>query len=79
MFCLCVAPLSPSFIRVVSQSQTNLTIEVGLPDMVNGKLRSFLVYVEETDSFNSTECCQYFPVQEVAVQVEKSSYNIEVS
>ncbi|XP_021936972.1 uncharacterized protein LOC110838250 isoform X1 [Zootermopsis nevadensis] len=71
------APLSPSFIRVVSQSQTNLTIEVGLPDMVNGKLRSFLVYVEETDSFNSTECCQYFPVQEVAVQVEKSSYNIE--
>jgi hypothetical protein len=63
----------------VSQAQTNLTIEVGLPDMVNGKLRSFLVNVEETDSFNSTGCCQYFPVQEVPVQVEKSSYHVEVS
>jgi hypothetical protein len=63
----------------VSQTQASVTIEVGIPDMVNGKLRSFLVIVEETDSFNSTECCQYFPVQEVAVKVEKSSYRVEVS
>jgi hypothetical protein len=47
--------------------------------MVNGVLRSFLVNVEEVDSFNSTECCQYFPVQEVTVKSEKSNYRFEVS
>jgi hypothetical protein len=79
VFCFCTAPISPSYIHVVNQTQTIITIEWGLPDMVNGVLRSFLVNVEEVESFNSTECCQYFPVQEVTVKSEKSNYQFEVS
>ncbi|KAJ4448538.1 hypothetical protein ANN_10556 [Periplaneta americana] len=71
------APEAPSFIRVESQSQTDLTIEWGIPNMLNGVLRSFLVNLEETDSFNITDCCQYFPIQEVAVQAEKANYSLQ--
>jgi len=75
----CTAPLSPSYIHVVNQMQTNLTIEWGHPDLLNGVLRSFLVTLEEVESFNSTACCEYFPVQEVSVQSEKMNYSLEVS
>jgi len=73
------APLSPSDIHVVNQTQTNLTIEWGPPDLLNGVLRSFLVTIEEIESFNSSACCEYFPIQEVAVQSEKMNYGLEVS
>ncbi|XP_069681402.1 uncharacterized protein [Periplaneta americana] len=73
------APEAPSFIRVESQSQTDLTIEWGIPNMLNGVLRSFLVNLEETDSFNITDCCQYFPIQEVAVQAEKANYSLQLT
>ena len=73
------APLSPSDIHVVNQTQTNLTVEWRPPDLLNGVLRSFLVTIEEIDSFNSSACCEYFPVQEVAVQSEKMNYRLEVS
>lgn len=79
LFCFHTAPSSPSYIHVVSQTQTNLTIEWGHPDLVNGVLRSFLVNIEEIESFNSTACCEYFPVREVAVQPEKMNYSLEVS
>jgi hypothetical protein len=59
--------------------QTNFTIEWGHPDLLNGVLRSFLVTLEEIESFNSTACCEYFPVQEVSVQSEKMNYSLEVS
>ena len=73
------APLSPSYVHVVNQTQTNLTIEWGHPDLLNGVLRSFLVTLEEIESFNSSACCEYFPVQELAVQSEKMNYSLEVS
>jgi len=73
------APLSPSYVRVVNQTQTNLTVEWGHPDLLNGVLRSFLVTLEEIDSFNSSACCEYFPVQEVSVLSEKMNYRLEVS
>ena len=73
------APLSPSYIHVVNQMQTNLTIEWGHPDLLNGILRSFLVTLEEIESFNSSACCEYFPVQEVSMQSEKVNYRLEVS
>jgi hypothetical protein len=63
----------------VNQTQTNLALEWGHPDLLNGVLRSFLVTIEEIESFNSTACCEYFPVQEVAVQSEKMNYSLEVS
>jgi len=63
----------------VNQTQTNLTIEWGHPDLLNGVLRSFLITLEEIESFNSSACCEYFPVQEVAVQSEKLNYRLEVS
>jgi len=37
------------------------------------------VTLEEVESFNSTACCEYFPVQEVSVQSEKMNYSLEVS
>ncbi|XP_069699199.1 uncharacterized protein [Periplaneta americana] len=73
------APLAPSFVRVVSQKQTSLTLEWGMPDLLNGKLRSFLVNVEETDSFNATSCCQDFPILQEPVRAEQPSYRIQVS
>ena len=74
-----VAPLSPSYIHVVNQTQTNLTIEWGHPDLLNGVLRSFIVTLEEIESYNSSACCEYFPVQEVSIQSEKRNYRLEVS
>jgi len=79
LFFFHTAPLSPSDICVVNQTQTNLTIEWGPPDLLNGVLRSFLVTIEEIESFNSSACCEYFPIQEVAVQSEKMNYRLEVS
>jgi len=73
------APLSPSYVHIVNQMQTNLTIEWGHPDLLNGVLRSFLVTLEEIESFNSSACCEYFPVQEVSIQSEKMNYRLEVS
>jgi hypothetical protein len=73
------APLSPSYVHVVNQMQTNLTIEWGPPDLLNGVLRSYLVTIEEIESFFSSECCKYFPIQEVAVQSEKMNYRLEFS
>lgn len=73
------SPEPPPYVRIESQSQTDLAIEWGLPNILNGVLRSFLVNVEETDSFNATDCCQYFPIQEVAVQTEQASYRILVT
>ena len=35
--------------------------------------------LEEIDSFNSSACCEYFPVQEVSVLSEKMNYRLEVS
>ena len=35
--------------------------------------------LEEIESFNSSACCEYFPVQEVSVQSEKMNYRLEVS
>jgi len=37
------------------------------------------VTIEEIESFNSSACCEYFPVQEVAVHSEKMNYRLEVS
>ncbi|XP_069681400.1 uncharacterized protein [Periplaneta americana] len=73
------APEVPSYVRIESQSQTDLTIEWGIPNILNGVLRSFLVNLEETDSFNVTDCCQYFPIQEVAVQAEKANYSLQIT
>ena len=73
------APVSPSDIHVVNQTQTNLAIEWEPPNLLNGVLRSFLVTIEQIDSFNSSACCEYFPIQEVAVQSEKMNYMLEVS
>ncbi|PSN41352.1 hypothetical protein C0J52_10389 [Blattella germanica] len=71
------APQAPSFIRVESQTQTDIALEWGLPNMVNGVLRSFLVNVEETDSYNVSACCQYFPLQEVPVRFEQEKYRLQ--
>ncbi|XP_069681553.1 tenascin-R-like isoform X2 [Periplaneta americana] len=71
-------PEAPSYIRIDSQSHTSLTIEWGLPNVLNGVLRSFLVNLEETDSFNVTDCCQYFPIQEVSVHAEKANYSVQI-
>ncbi|XP_069690484.1 uncharacterized protein [Periplaneta americana] len=71
-------PDAPSFIRIVSQTQTDLKVEWGLPDMLNGVLRSFLVNVEGTDAYHSEECCQYFPVTEVTVRDEKASFQLQI-
>jgi len=37
------------------------------------------VTIEEIESFNSSACCEYFPVQEVSIQSEKMNYKLEVS
>ncbi|PSN29732.1 hypothetical protein C0J52_26226 [Blattella germanica] len=71
------APQAPSFIRVDSQTQTDIALEWGLPNMVNGVLRSFLVNVQEIDSYNVSACCQYFPLQEVPVRFEQEKYRLQ--
>ncbi|XP_068083664.1 uncharacterized protein [Anabrus simplex] len=73
------APSVPPYIQVVSQSNSSLSVKWGIPNMINGILRSFLVSVEEVDTYNASDCCQYFPMQEMTVTEEQNSYHLEVS
>ncbi|XP_069688324.1 uncharacterized protein [Periplaneta americana] len=73
------APGPPTFLRLVKRDDTSMTFEWGLPLHLNGVLRSFVINIEETDSFNDTECCQYFPVQEIVTQAEESTYTLQFS
>ncbi|XP_069681546.1 uncharacterized protein [Periplaneta americana] len=73
------APQAPSYIRVARQTQTSLAVEWGLPDLLNGRLKSFVVNMQETDSLNSSECCQFFPIQEVLVGTDQTNFSYEVS
>ncbi|KAJ9586730.1 hypothetical protein L9F63_019668, partial [Diploptera punctata] len=73
------APTAPDYVNITSQAETSITIEWGLPNFLNGVLRSFLVNIEETDSVNVTDCCQYFPIQEVAARYEQASYKLELN
>ncbi|KAJ9581136.1 hypothetical protein L9F63_023686, partial [Diploptera punctata] len=73
------APTAPDYVKITSQAETSIAIEWGLPNFLNGVLRSFLVNIEETDSVNVTDCCQYFPIQEVAARYEQASYKLELN
>ena len=73
------APGRPEFLNLKGQSNTSLSFEWGIPKLLNGQLRSFIISVEETDSYNDTECCQYFPVDEIIPTMERSTYSLEVT
>ncbi|XP_068083670.1 uncharacterized protein [Anabrus simplex] len=73
------APTAPPYIQLLSQSNNSLSVKWGIPNMINGILRSFLVSIEEVDAYNVSDCCQYFPMQELPVTEEQNSYQVELS
>ncbi|GLH01584.1 Protein draper, partial [Gryllus bimaculatus] len=73
------APDAPASLTIRRSTSTSFEMEWELPNLFNGELRSFLVNIEHIDSFNETECCEYFPVQELPVREESPIYNLEVT
>ncbi|XP_067005427.2 neuronal cell adhesion molecule [Anabrus simplex] len=72
------APGAPTSLEVVNRTQTGMLIQWGPPWFISGVLRSFILNVEETDSSNSSNCCQYFPIQELPIQTEQQLYRLDV-
>ncbi|KAK7793753.1 hypothetical protein R5R35_000953 [Gryllus longicercus] len=73
------APEAPTSLKITRSTSTSFEMEWGLPNMFNGELRSFLINVEHIESLNESECCEYFPVQELPVREETPIYNLEVT
>ncbi|KAL1137882.1 hypothetical protein AAG570_009578 [Ranatra chinensis] len=73
------APGEPLDLWVSDESETGFTVSWSPPERFNGVLRSFLVKVEQTESYDPALCCQYYPKKEIIVQQEQPAFETQIS
>ncbi|XP_049796414.1 uncharacterized protein LOC126212940 [Schistocerca nitens] len=74
------ASTPPVNLRIINATENSMLVEWGMPDNINGQLRSFIIIVEQIDTqVNSNECCDDIPLQDYRVSSEEPSYQYEVT
>ncbi|XP_063231136.1 uncharacterized protein LOC134535791 isoform X2 [Bacillus rossius redtenbacheri] len=69
------APDAPESLQILNHSNASLTVQWKLPRLFRGIIRSYVLNIEQTDAFDSSDCCQYFPLLEVPVRSELPWYS----
>uniref|UniRef100_A0A1B6D2I4 Fibronectin type-III domain-containing protein n=1 Tax=Clastoptera arizonana TaxID=38151 RepID=A0A1B6D2I4_9HEMI len=74
------SPGKPTFLNGTFMLSNSVSLVWGIPDFINGQLRSFLISIEEVDKHLNKHCCQDFPIMEIkAFPSENPSYETEIS
>ncbi|XP_046983457.1 uncharacterized protein LOC124553634 isoform X1 [Schistocerca americana] len=74
------ASTPPVNLRIINATENSMLVEWGMPDNINGQLRSFIIIVEQIDTqVNSNECCDDIPLQDYRVSSEEPSYQYEIT
>ncbi|KAL1132776.1 hypothetical protein AAG570_010728 [Ranatra chinensis] len=72
------APGEPVDITQTDATETSVALRWRPPNLMNGVLRYFLVKIEQTESFDTDLCCEYYPKSEVPVNSEQEYYWTEI-
>ncbi|XP_049939961.1 uncharacterized protein LOC126416336 [Schistocerca serialis cubense] len=74
------ASTPPVNLRIINATDSSMLVEWGMPDYINGQLRSFIIIVEQIDmQINSGECCDDIPLQDYRVTSEEPFYLYEIT
>ncbi|XP_049763510.1 uncharacterized protein LOC126092114 isoform X2 [Schistocerca cancellata] len=74
------ASTPPVNLRIINATDSSMLVEWGMPDYINGQLRSFIIIVEQIDmQVNSGECCDDIPLQDYRVTSEEPFYLYEIT
>ncbi|KAL1132641.1 hypothetical protein AAG570_010593 [Ranatra chinensis] len=74
-----IAPEVPLELTVTKTTETSLGLKWKPPRRANGILRSFLVKIDQTSSYDPEQCCRAFPMKEIQVTEEEIEYSTEVT
>lgn len=68
----------PENIAVITRNATFLEYQWHYPNQSNGLIKSFMININEIETYDNSKCCTSFPILEVPMFAEELIYQAEV-